>query len=466
MPTSGRPFFYLMRFFSGLGNCLLIAVGFLNPVIARATFAAPQEIPVERLLRNADVLLKKNPTDAANHYLVARIHYLAFSRGAKAVEAYLPEQGDDRPYVVDGAMANHWLEGKRWWHAVKLAHAEMNEAGPRVSGAERPSLDAAARKRVILLREQGWRPPPEISGGERVAHATAALAAFHEALRLAPGNALYALGLASLAEEVVELRLAGKALLLPAGLSQLSFVDSRGRYLRAYRLSHGLDSTLQYRPISGSLADIVSYEAGRGFLRLLARDPSSANATDQAAGREIAAEIARLEKLPQGAITPVVFALRPVSGIAELLAPSARVAFDLRGYGAAERWPWLQPETGLLVWDPARTGVIVSGRQLFGGYTFQIFRTDGYEALAALDDDGDGALRGAELAGIRVWFDRNVDGRSEPAEVRDLAEIGVVGLAVGANGREGAHPSSSHGVEFADGRVLPTWDWIVEPHRN
>lgn len=137
--------------------------------------------------------------------------------------------------------------------------------------------------------------------------------------------------------------------------------------------------------------------------------------------------------------------------------------FDLRGYGPRERRPWVKPELGLLVWDPERTGDIRSARQLFGGYTFQIFRANGYDALAALDDNGDSVLSGAELDGISVWFDRNGDGVSTPDEVTPLRDLGIVSLAVTMDGHHGIHPTNARGITLRDGRTLRTWDWMVEP---
>jgi hypothetical protein len=136
------------------------------------------------------------------------------------------------------------------------------------------------------------------------------------------------------------------------------------------------------------------------------------------------------------------------------------------GHGPRRRWPWIRPKTGLLVWDCEGRGEIASARQLFGSYTFQVFRATGYDALAALDDDGDGVLRGAELRGIRVWFDTNSDGRSEPSEVHDLAALGIEAISVRSTGFDGIHPMCSQGIILSDGRTLPTWDWMVSPLKD
>ncbi len=101
-------------------------------------------------------------------------------------------------------------------------------------------------------------------------------------------------------------------------------------------------------------------------------------------------------------------------------------------------------ETPLLVYDPAHTGRITSGAQLFGNWTFGGKRTaslvetggarpwiDGFEALATLDVDHDGAITGEELAPLGLWFDRNQDGIAQAGEVVPTREANVTKLALG-----------------------------------
>jgi hypothetical protein len=173
-----------------------------------------------------------------------------------------------------------------------------------------------------------------------------------------------------------------------------------------------------------------------------------------------------LTSLKQGLVTPIVFSFRPAAHLDALLAPDTQVDFDLRGYGAQEQWSWVKPELGLLVWDPACSGQIRSARQLFGGYTFQIFRDNGYDALAALDDNLDGVLSGHELDGISVWFDRNGDGVATPDEVVPLPNLGVIAIAVTMDGHDGIYPTNTRGITFRNGRTLRTWDWIAIPLRQ
>jgi hypothetical protein len=101
---------------------------------------------------------------------------------------------------------------------------------------------------------------------------------------------------------------------------------------------------------------------------------------------------------------------------------------------------------------------------MFGGVTFWCFWDNGYQALAALDDDGDGWLRGKELDGLAIWHDANGNGICEPAEVKPLAEWGIVVLCCRA---DPGPPSpycaaqASKGVVFKDGRSRPTYDVVL-----
>jgi hypothetical protein len=52
----------------------------------------------------------------------------------------------------------------------------------------------------------------------------------------------------------------------------------------------------------------------------------------------------------------------------------------------------------------------------------------GFEALATLDQDNNGAVTGAELSPLALWFDSNRNGVSDAGEVRTLSDVGIVSL--------------------------------------
>ena len=180
-----------------------------------------------------------------------------------------------------------------------------------------------------------------------------------------------------------------------------------------------------------------------------------------------AAEIAALERRNAHFdqvgrwITPLVIPLNEGLALDNLLDRDAAVAFDLDGSGMARKWRWITPHAAWLVWDPAGKGEITSGLQLFGSVTFWLFWDNGYQALAALDDDGDGRLAGAELRGLALWRDGNGDGLSGPGEVRPLADWGIAALATDPERHPAGFPYNPEGVLLGDGRTRPSYDWIL-----
>lgn len=430
---------------------------------AEAKFAAPQQAPVERLVKAAQSWRDAHPGDAAAHYTLARVHYLAFSRGAAEVPAFGAPADGEMPRIPGNWQTDFNLYEARQSRALELALKDLGEKGPRVSPEKASALEEARGRRARQLEEQNWRPRGDLPAAEMYAHAAAALAGFREAARLDPKNGLYPLGLASLAEEFAGWARTRRD--LPPELRTLDLTTARTACLHAFRLAIAGDAALPELPVSG-IASLVSYEAGNAYVRLVERERRKLSAAETAALAEVKDGLKKLKWIRAGAITPIVFTMRPAARIADLLAPAARVDFDLRGYGPRECWPWVQPGTAFLVWDPAGRGEIASARQLFGSYTFELFHRDGFRALALLDDDGDGALRGAELRGIRAWFDADGDGRSGPAEVRDLCELGITAIATRATALDGPHPMNPRGLTLRDGRTLPTWDWIAEPLRD
>ena len=142
--------------------------------------------------------------------------------------------------------------------------------------------------------------------------------------------------------------------------------------------------------------------------------------------------------------------------------------FDADGSGLQKSWTWITPDAGWLVFDPQQTGQITSALQMFGNVSFWLFWDNGYQALASLDDNGDGVLSGAELKGLAIWQDANRNGRCEPGEVRPLAAYGIVSLSCRHRvtaGENNVAAVSGDGVRFTDGKTRPTYDVILEQAR-
>jgi hypothetical protein len=426
---------------------------------ARAEFAPPTLAPINRLLPNAEAYVKENPKHAHGYYVLARIHYLAFSNQTPLVPSFDPD-------ATPPDVAPDWLTGKvdhmaRSRRAVELALTKLGYSrASDVPKDKRSEFYETVRRTYEDLERSGWRPEA-LSAAASIEHATAAALNFRNALAFDPENALYHLGRASLAEQFAGFVRDSTGVETPKEFAEFTPGNIRKAYYRAYGLSIRKNLKLKEQPIAG-LASLVGYEAGRAYVRL-SEDADSLTEEEQEKLKEVKNNLERLEKLPFGAITPIIFSFQENAGLADLVAPGSRVSFDLDGDGVDRLWPWVKPTTGFLVWDPDGIGRISSGRQLFGSVSWWLFFADGYHALDALDDNRDGCLTGPELIGISVWFDRNSNGRSDPGEVIPVQDVQVAAIAVKSTGHDSGSPMNPAGILLANGRRLPTYDWVTEP---
>ena len=179
---------------------------------------------------------------------------------------------------------------------------------------------------------------------------------------------------------------------------------------------------------------------------------------------ELRKRASQLRSVPRP-ITPIAVPLRDDAAPRTIVDLDAQVRFDADGTGQQRRWTWISPDAGWLVYDAAGKGEIESALQWFGNVSFWLMWSNGYEALAALDDDADGELKGTELRYLRIWHDRDRDGVSDPSEVRPLADHGIVSLSCRFTSGDGllVAAKSPSGVRLADGRVRATFDVIIRP---
>ena len=110
--------------------------------------------------------------------------------------------------------------------------------------------------------------------------------------------------------------------------------------------------------------------------------------------------------------------------------------FDLMGGEASVGTDWVGPETPWLALDRDGNGSIDDGRELFGSMTPLADgrrAPNGFAALAALDDDGDGRItpRDASFGRLLVWRDTNQDRRSQPGELMRAEDAGLVSIELG-----------------------------------
>jgi len=375
-------------------------------------FVPPEDVPLDRLISSATNYWTTHSDDPEAIYILARIHYLAFSIKRESLPAY-ERTGAGEP--------------------VEPAPDFLRDGGKGRTLSTRVILEQAIEARR----------------------------GFDKAIQLSPQKGLYYLGLASLLEEVRNFIKTTNPELVPVSLQKISLEDARDAYSRAFALSYP-EETQQHKPapLEGPTG-LISYEAAKGLVRLA--DEKQFVGDDEAKAELAKEAIPKLEKIPPGAITPVVFSTSNASHLSDFLASNTIVDFDLRGYGWRDRWPWVKPALGFLCWDPRHTGRITSARQLFGGYTFQIFRRNGYDALAALDDNSDGWLTGGELVGISVWFDRNGNGVADVGEVVPVQTLGIRAIATQYHEHDGVCPTNARGIVLEDGTYVRTWDWITKP---
>ncbi|NOT30438.1 MAG: hypothetical protein HOP15_08325 [Planctomycetes bacterium] len=454
-------------------------------VVAGAPLPRPREAsasdwPVERFVRNLEARLAVAPTDPAAHYTLGRVHAFAFALerstllgGGDEDFTWLKHLGVQRehrskepaPPPTPAERLTHLGEGVR--HLRRACELE-DSAMHRLTLAWLLETGAPLAAEVDTTALLGLEAPESPAERETIARWIEALgsegAEAEEARRrlAEPATLEHALLLlaAQRSSEKPRRREAVGELL------RLGWIE---RAIAEYRRCLDLveeQSLFEDPMIQGPLAAQVPREALEAYRRLVRARGVHGPEEEQS----LAAADARwreLEERPRSAfITPILLALDGCPTLAGLTRPALHVPFDLDGDGVDELWPWLAPEAGWLVWDPSGKGEILSGRQLFGSASGWLFFEDGYCVLDALDDDRDGALRGAELAGIAVWFDRDIDGISDCGEVVPVEALGIVALATAVTLHVGASPANLCGFELADGRILPTYDWVLESRRE
>jgi hypothetical protein len=241
---------------------------------------------------------------------------------------------------------------------MELARAEVGVKADDPDERQR-FFQTVSRYRT-KLEVENWTPPratPEVL----LDHAAKAVASLRKAMELDPKEPLFPLGLGSLFVQFADWNDEAHVRELPETLRGDLRRDARAHFLAAWKRAYPNDSKARTLPIGG-LSQFVSFEAGHAFLRLAESAPDSLSTAEKTEVRRIKAGLAGLEKLPMGAITPLVLSLRPKHQIAELLAPDAAVEFDMTGLGRRDRWSWVSPDLGILVWDPLDGREITSGR--------------------------------------------------------------------------------------------------------
>jgi hypothetical protein len=405
---------------------LLASSLLVSPVLGMLAMVPADRVdegPIERLLAN----LEKNPqqqSPAQKWRAIGRVHLLAYLRQTESLPVYR-----DRP---DGV-----AEG-RIDDCEKL-DAEVTGRGTRENfPVPKPGEKCEARSYTLGPEREAAGslkdPAPRVD-----AHLRASIDAYRKARSLEPSNLRTRVALAFAYDR------AGK----PAhALNELRYAANQGlrRLPRPSKAGAEMSDWEMHTVLSEAQA----------HLELAARTLRD---------KRLAAQLKRrLELAPPAVyVTPILVPLKAHDGFEALVDFNSDVSFDFAGQGQQLRAGWIRTTAAWLVWDPKEKGRINSGFQMFGSVTWVSSWDNGYLALGALDDNGDGQLAGAELAGLSLWQDADSDGVSDKGEVRTLASHGVVSLKYGHERAETRYWISAGGVTFADGRTLPTYDWQLRP---
>lgn len=441
-----------------------------------AMFAPGKQVPVDRLVKNISTYVKQNPQKADGYYALGRVHYLAVAMKSGTIGVWSEGDANQTPSIKPQYMQS-WgrREEQKKEPAPTLTELaehiqaatenfqkaiELDPKNPLYTLSYASVMEAAPGAAILAIDRKGWMkvPPDQRMRVEQVVKQledpdSIVRTKAEQDLRAMGGSALEVLtGMKSNVPDV-QARMEAVA----KGVWDDIAIEW---YAKAFHLAAADDLQIQSKPIHG-LNEVVSYEAASRYMALT--EKRGRKEAEVALAEKMTTHKKTLDAKPPGPITPIVFSPAGSTNLQEL-ASDTLTRFDLDGTARGWAWSWVKPTTGILVWDPKGEGKITSGRELFGNVTFGLIWRDGYAALASLDDNHNGELRGDELKGLALWFDRNANGISDPGEVIPVATAGVTALSVRDTGKEPTGElRSDAGVQLKDGTAVPSYDWVSQP---
>jgi hypothetical protein len=445
---------------------------------ASAMFRRPelQQIPAERLIRNVSAYVARHPHDPEGFYLLGRLNYLAFSQSTDqfhdAVDAKLGDAEHlselTRSFGASYPIAGE-LSGKRRLEFLRNALRNLRNAVEMKPGEGLfwLTLGSAIRDGAPFAIDEPreFDAPVGSSGLDGTGPEEDLVSKLASADPSARDHAVSTLSAKSCQTWLGSLHKLMKSKVMTHEGSRDAVAKLLGTCWTEQAIAAFATAYAESKPTNGALRTMsfgrapVDVEAGEAWIALVKLRGVKPEEEKRIA--EIQEYIGTVKRR-RGPMTPIIMALDARHPLAELVSQTS-VRFDLEGSERRDLWTWVQPTTGILVWDAAGEGHVTNGHQLLGAVAFHMFWRDGYAALDALDDDRDGALTGAELHGLALWFDRNGNGISDAGEVVPVEQLGIVRLSARTTGRDGNTPMNSAGVKLRSGQVLPTYDWLAQP---
>lgn len=378
---------------------------------AQAIFMRIEEIPLTRLIKNAEQKLKEEPTSPEIHYLLGRLYSYAYAFGM------------DDDYSVD---------------IERMPHS----FGPFLE---------------VQVKREAERTP---LSDERLGYLENSLTHYRKSLNRFKTPSKAYLGYAWMHEQAAGYAKRVGSVNKVTG-KPLSSEKWRETALKLYRtiIEDYLASELTLEMRMMNLPEqFVSQEAAENILRLVGKEKVGSFKKGEEA--KLLNAIEEFNAM-RSAITPIVFQVsRSDLQDLTLTAPGSKTSFDLAGDRSGRFWPWIERNYAFLVWDPAQTGKIESGRQLFGNATFWMLFNNGFDAMGSLDNNADGWLAGEELKGIAIWHDINGNAFSEAGEVLPLENWNVLALRCSFDQQIFDGLLSRRGMLFRDGTARNLIDWI------
>lgn len=380
------------------------------------------EVPLERLLKNLEENAQKLEP-AAQARAIGRMHLLAYVRRVGALPVYRERAN----VVAEGTIDD----------CAKLDEQSMGKGTRENFPEAKPGERCEARMYALGPKRE---IPENAFAGRRGLdpHLSAAMTAYRRARSLEPENLRTRVALAFVYDR------AGR---WNSARNELRFVMAQGLQRIPAPAAGGQTELSDWE------THTVVTEAAEHFTRIAKRRSDK---------RLIARTKKRLADSPPAMyVTPILIPLARDAAFDGLVDRTSDVAFDFSGQGRMMKAGWLTKDAAWLVWDPKDKRKIAGGFQLFGSVTWTASWANGYNALGALDDNGDGFIAGAELDGLALWHDTNENGVSDDGEVEPVAAHKIAALKYGHTKLGDDLWVANQGVLFEGEGWRPTYDWLL-----